>query len=233
MQALDTRLAQLAHRRRTLPERAVLAERQQRVAQLQDDVVRARTAVADVEREVVRAERDVEQVRQRAARNQSRLDSGAVGAKDATALASELESLARRQSALEEVELEVMERQEAAQGALVGLEQLLAEVDADAEQARAALGSAVTEIDRDVASVRADRESTAGGVVDDLLALYERVRGEHGGLGAAPLRARRCEGCRMEQDTVTLNRIRAAAEDAVLRCEECERILVRTPESGL
>ncbi|MEJ5945679.1 C4-type zinc ribbon domain-containing protein [Pseudokineococcus basanitobsidens] len=233
MQALDTRLSQLAHRRRTLPERTALAEREQRSAALRDDVVRARTAASDVEREVARAERDVDQVRQRATRNQTRLDSGAVSAKDAAALVSELESLARRQSALEEVELEVMERQELAQTSLVGLEQLLAEVDAEAEQARAALETAVTEVDRDVESVRADRERVAAAVGDELLDLYEASRREHGGLGAAPLRARRCEGCRMEQDAMSIGRLRDAPEDAVLRCEECERILVRTPESGL
>ncbi|MEJ5868179.1 C4-type zinc ribbon domain-containing protein [Pseudokineococcus sp. 5B2Z-1] len=233
VQALDTRLSQLAHRRRTLPERTALAEREQRAAGLRDDVVRARTAASDVEREVARAEKDVDLVRQRAARNQQRLDSGAVSAKDAAALVSELESLARRQSALEEVELEVMERQEVAQTSLVGLEQLLAEVDAEAEQAREALRTAVTEIDRDVESVRADRERVAGGVSDELLAVYEESRREHGGMGAAPLRARRCEGCRMEQNTVALGRLRSAPEDAVLRCEECDRILVRTPESGL
>jgi hypothetical protein len=30
-----------------------------------------------------------------------------------------------------------------------------------------------------------------------------------------------------------MNRIKAAPDDEVLRCEECRRILVRTAESGL
>ncbi len=217
-----------------LPEKAALAEREQRYAQLRDEVVRARTVASDVGREASRAEADVDLVRQRATRNQTRLDSGAVSAKDAQALVSELESLARRQSELEDLELEVMERQEAAQAALVGLEQLLADVGAEVEQAREARDTALRELDADVASVRADRERVVAGVDADLVRLYEQVRSEQaGGMGAAPLRARRCEGCRMEQNTVAIGRLRAAPEDAVMRCEECERILVRTPESGL
>ena len=61
---------------------------------------------------------------------------------------------------------------------------------------------------------------------------YERLRTQHG-VGAAALRAGRCEGCHLSLNTVDLARIRAAAPDEVLRCEECRRILVRTPESGL
>ena len=34
-------------------------------------------------------------------------------------------------------------------------------------------------------------------------------------------------------DNAELGKIRAAADDEVLRCEECQRILVRTDESGL
>ena len=67
----------------------------------------------------------------------------------------------------------------------------------------------------------------------DLIALYEKVREQNGGVGAARLHQRRCEGCRLELNTIDIGRFRAAADDEVLRCEECRRILVRTPDSGL
>ena len=53
------------------------------------------------------------------------------------------------------------------------------------------------------------------------------------GTGAAALHQRRCGGCRLELNPVEIQRLRAADADEVLRCEECNRILVRTPESGL
>ncbi|MFZ8926138.1 MAG: zinc ribbon domain-containing protein, partial [Candidatus Nanopelagicales bacterium] len=75
--------------------------------------------------------------------------------------------------------------------------------------------------------------SAADGLPTDLLALYDKLRADNGGIGAAALHRGRCEGCRIELTPVDLGRIREAPETEVIRCEECRRILVRTPESGL
>ncbi len=233
VQAHDTRLAQLAHRRATLPELERVREIEERVAGHADTLVAARTVVSDVSRELSKAEADVELVRQRAGRNQARLDAGQAGAKDLQAMQHELDSLAQRQSVLEDVELEVMERLETAQARVAGL-------SAEHESLQAALAAAVATrdgllagVDDDVARETNARADSAAGVPADLLALYEKVRRQAGGVGAARLYQRRCEGCRLELNTTDIGRIRAAAEDAVVRCEECGRILVRTLESGL
>ena len=76
------------------------------------------------------------------------------------------------------------------------------------------------------------RGPAVDGIPDVLLALYERLR-EQKGIGAALLRARQCGGCNMTLDASELSRIRSAPVDEVVRCEECQRILVRTDESGL
>ena len=115
VQAHDTRLTQLAHKRRTLPEHAEVERLNGLLRQIGDQLVAARTVTSDVARELTKAEADVELVRQRAARDRARLDSGQGSAKDLQAIQHELESLAQRQSVLEDVELEVMERLEAAQ----------------------------------------------------------------------------------------------------------------------
>src|SRR5438105_13120023 len=90
----------------------------------------------------------------------------------------------------------------------------------------------VKEIDEQTAKASAQRSNAAAEVPADLLALYDQIR-KTKGVGAAALRAGRCEGCHLSLDTVDLNVIRASAPDEVVRCEECRRILVRTPESGL
>ena len=56
---------------------------------------------------------------------------------------------------------------------------------------------------------------------------------EQKGVGAALLRARQCGGCQLTLDASEISRIKAAPADEVIRCEECQRILVRTDESGL
>ncbi|HEY5247070.1 MAG TPA: hypothetical protein VIJ15_01265, partial [Dermatophilaceae bacterium] len=80
------------------------------ISAVNDDLVRARTALQDVQREITKADTDVQLVRERTGRNQARMDAGQGTAKDLLALQHEVESLARRQSALEDIELEVMER---------------------------------------------------------------------------------------------------------------------------
>ena len=233
LQAADTALAQLAHRRDHLPELAELAAADERIAALRDDVVRAETEVGDLDREQKRVDRDVEQVRARADKDRARLQSGAAGAKELESLQHEVESLSRRQTTLEDQELEVMERREEA-------EARLAEARGQQESSDAARSAVVARRDEafeEIDAARQARESEHKIIVADLpadlLALYDKVRAQHGGVGAAALRQRRCEGCRIELAGNDLSAARHAAPDEVLRCEECRRILVRTPESGL
>jgi predicted nucleic acid-binding Zn-ribbon protein len=233
VQAHDTRLAQLVHRRRTLPEHAQVERLNGQLRSIADRLVAARTVVSDVTRELAKAEADVEQVRQRAARNRVRLDSGQGSAKDLQAIQHELGSLAQRQSVLEDVELEVMERLETAQsrvGEVAGEQERLTGELAEVTARRDRL---MADVDDEANLERQGRANAVAGLPGDLLALYEKVRESAGGVGAARLYQCRCEGCRLELNTTDLNRFRAAAADDVLRCEECRRILVRTPDSGL
>lgn len=232
VQALDTRAQQLAHKRRNLPALATIAELDKRLADLHGSLVDSRTAVADLERELLKAETDVEQVRSRATRDQQKLDAGALNAKDAQAVVSELESLARRQGVLEEAQLEVMERLEAHQEALAKVEAAHAELVAAKEKAESERDAALAEIDAAAKGLAAERATAADGLDAGLLALYDRLRGHLGGTGAAPLRGGRCEGCRLELNPSDLAAVKAAAPDQVVRCEECGRILVRVPDDA-
>lgn len=227
VQALDTRAAQIAHARASHPARAALDAAAARLAEVEERVVVARTAVGDTRRELAKAESDVEQVRARAQRDQARLDSGAVSVKDVQALSAELEALARRQSDLEDAELEVMERLEEQESVLATLTAEHEEARAAQEEAAAELERAVADLDAQAEAVAAERVERAEGLDAGLLALYDRLRAQLGGLGVAPLRGRRCEGCRLELNPSDVARIQAAPPEQVVRCEECGRILVR------
>ncbi|MGW4381611.1 zinc ribbon domain-containing protein [Kitasatospora sp. NPDC004531] len=234
LQAIDSRLDQLAHRRRTLPEHAEIDKATADHTALKDLVVAAQAQLGDTTREQTKAEADVEQVRARAARNQQRMDSGAVTSpKDLENLQHENASLAKRQGDLEDVVLEVMERLESAQTRVTELTARLehsAVVVAEAEGRRDAK---FAEIDAEAEKVRRDREAVAGVIPADLMKVYLRLREQQGGVGAARLYQRRCEGCRTEFSITEFNAIKAEPADKVLRCENCGRILVRTGESGV
>ncbi|RZS89641.1 hypothetical protein EV189_1411 [Motilibacter rhizosphaerae] len=234
LQKLDTRLDQLAHRRRTLPELADITRLEGEQQRLRDLVLAATTRLDDLERERKRVDTDVEQVRTRARRDQERLDSGRItNSKELMDLQSELQSLGRRQADLEDVELEVMERIETAEAERTHLQRELHGIEEHLASATAARDEAYAAIEGEGGLTTSARDAVARDVEAALLALYERIRASSGGMGAAELRQRRCEGCRLEMNVVDLGTIRAAAPDEVLRCEECGRILVRTEESGL
>ena len=233
LQAIDTRLDQIAQARTHLPQLAELADLEGKARLIDDQLVRSRTELDDVQREVRKADADVQLVRDRAARDQARLDAGTGTAKDLQAIQHELTSLARRQGELEEIELEVMERAEAAESDVAELERGRGELTTRIEALAAARDAALATLDAEAAEVAAPRATVVEEVGADLVALYEKIRSTSGGSGAAPLRQRRCGGCQLEINPVEIQRLRTAPEDEVVRCEECRRILVRTPESGL
>ena len=233
LQAIDTRLDQIEHARTHLPQLAEITELQRNSDVIAAEHVRVQTAHDDVQRELRKSEADVQQVRDRAARDEARLASGTGTSKDLQALQHELESLARRQRELEDLELEVMERAEAIESDLAELQAGRDRVGAALAELEAARDEALARLDAEATEVAAPRESVAAEVGAELIALYDKIRASSGGLGAAALRQRRCGGCQLELNAVDLGRIRSAAEDEVLRCEECRRILVRTPESGV
>lgn len=224
----------MAHKRKSLPEHAEIESLNRDLTQLRDLLVAAQTEESDCAREQTKAEQDVDQVRKRAVRDQQRLDSGAITSpKDLSNLQHEIVSLAKRQGDLEDVVLEVMERRESAQERVTELTGRVASVQAKADDATARRDAAFEEIDGEVASVTKEREVIAGTVPADLLKLYDKLREQQGGIGAAKLYQRTCQGCRQELAITELSEIRAAAPDTVVRCENCRRILVRTAESGL
>ena len=234
LQDLDTVLGQLAHRRRAVPQIAELVALDARAGELRDHEVAVRTAVSDLEREMTKAEADVAQVRERIARDQAMLDTGSVAsARQLEDLQHEIGNLARRVSDLEDAELEVMEKLEDAQARAASATAALNELVEARQAAERARDAAFADIDLEVERVGGERARVAPEIPADLLALYDRIRADSGGIGAAPLHRGRCQGCQITLTPADLGRIRAEPADEVVRCEECRRILVRTAESGL
>ncbi|MET7969156.1 C4-type zinc ribbon domain-containing protein [Micromonospora sp. NPDC005305] len=232
LQGIDTALAQLAHRRRTLPELAELEALARELSALEDERVRAQVAVDDLDRDIARLEKDVDQVRARKSKDENRLAAGTGPARELEALQHELASLNRRQSDLEDAELELMEQRETAQGVLDGVERRIAEARDRRVAAEQRRDDSLAEIAKDEEFKRGARQPLAGDLPADLVALYDKIRTDTG-LGAALLTGARCGGCRLELSGADLARIRKADPDDVVRCEECRRIMVRTNESGL
>jgi predicted nucleic acid-binding Zn-ribbon protein len=234
VQELDARIDLLRHRLATLPETDELAALSAQRAEVDGRARDAQILIDDLTREQRKSDADVEQVKARRARDQDRMDRGLVGSpKDLERMQQELVSLARRISELEDTELEVMERLESAQAEQRRLLARLAEIDARAAELARSRDAKAGEATGQMTAATGERRTTAEGVPPELLALYEKVRAQKGGVGAAALVRRRCTGCSLDLTAADLGAIAKAPRDEVLRCEECDRILVRTSESGI
>jgi predicted nucleic acid-binding Zn-ribbon protein len=234
VQAVDNELAQLAHRKKTLPQLAEITALNTRRSELDGRRVELGASVSDLGGHQRRLDADVEQVRARKQRNQQRLDSGAVGSpKDLANLQHELVALDRRISTLEDEELEYMEQLEQAQGELDSVQQQLGGLEQQLAALIESRDAAMGELDAAAANGVAERERLVSGLPAPLVTLYDKVRAGHGGVGAAALVRRQCQGCRLQLNAGDVAELAKAPADEVLRCPECDRILVRTSESGL
>ncbi len=228
LQAEDTAIARANHRKTTLPEHAVIAEGKAQRTKLASALVEVRTRVADLKLEVEKAEADLIPVRERLARDLKRRDDGVVtDPRGFAALNDEIEHLGKRISDLEDAELEAMEGLEGTAAAEARMTEELHELENSVRAVIASRDEQVAQADAEIKAHEQSRAAIVAGMPAELVALYDRIRVKAGGLGAAELKGRRCGGCQIEATPTALDEYAAAAADEVLRCEECERILVR------
>ena len=231
LQAIDTRLQQLARRSDKLPERETVDALTAKQTGLQRTRAEQSGAVEDSRLELTRTEADVEVVRARIARDAERMNTSA-SVKDVTALEQELESLGRRKSDLEDIELAVMETLEQREADLAATDGELSALTAAVAEAIAARDAGLAEIEAERTQVTADRRAIAAKVPADLLALYEKQR-ERYGTGASHLRGGVSSASGVALAATDMITIRAAAPDDVILCPDSNAVLVRTAESGL
>jgi predicted nucleic acid-binding Zn-ribbon protein len=230
LQALDTRLQQLAHRVARLPESAAVDELAIRRDDMQTVVRDHVGAAEDAQAELKRTESDVTVVEARIARDQARLQATS-SQKDIQALEQELTALAKRRSDLEDIELGVMQTVEDRVAELEASRAALAALDASLAEAEAARDAALGGLAEERRQAEADRGVVAARVPTELLALYEKQRARYG-VGASHLERGMSSATGVMLNGSDLSAVRAAAPDDVIM-DESGAILVRTAESGL
>jgi predicted nucleic acid-binding Zn-ribbon protein len=228
---LDAELSRIDHRAKNMAEKQRVEEIQATHREANDRLAALQIAIEDLDAQVAKFESEIDGVRQREERDRSLLAGGTVDAKQLTDLQHELDTLERRQAALEDSLLEVMERREELQRDQGGELTKIDELQNELGMAQTACEDARTELDQLRHQNLSRRDELVSALDADLVAMYERQR-SRGGAGAGQLQGRRCGACRIEIDKGELARISAAPDDEVLRCPECGAILLRVKGSG-
>ena len=227
LQLLDNEIMQANTKLKSLPEIEQLLHIEKRVTAANDELSVVKSESDQIALELRRGEVDVETVTDRIKKDEARLSSGNATPKELEQLQHEVESLKKRQEALEEIELEIMIRNDAVIARKNTLTTDLTSLQTLKDEISGRLQSATDEINKVIAEKNTARSLVANKIEKPLLDLYEKIRGNGGGVGAAALVGNKCNGCNLAINAVEMERIKSLAKDELLRCEECRRILVR------
>ncbi len=228
IQEQDTAVDQLVHRRDHLPERAALVEHEGRVTAVEAEQSSREARREELAATIARLQTDVGALEARIAEVTRTMHSGAVTVpRELQALQHEQESLRRRQDHLETEELEIMEELDPLTEEVAGLDGRLEELATEGERLADALLQAEVDLEEELTAVTGRRAAAADGVDAELLATYEGLRGELGGIAVARLVGSVCGGCHLGLSAVEVDRIKKQPPDALVRCDECGRLLVR------
>lgn len=225
LQTEDSAIDRLEHQKASLPEAARLAEIRDQLAELGSDLEIARKQDDETQREVSKLEGEIELIDQKIAKEEQRMFSGSVSnPKELSALQAEVESLKRKKSGIEDRELEAMEAREQATATVESLTREQATASSEAEQLAAKVGGLTRDIDSQLAEHRSQRDDILPAIPDQVLTLYEKLREQKAGVGAAALVGGTCQGCHTKLPSKEVERLRA--EGGLQRCDNCRRILV-------
>jgi hypothetical protein len=228
VQEHDTHVDQLVHRKAHLPSRDELAQVMTTLTALEATVGDVEARRRDLAKGQQRLEDEIASLGEKASQHDKNLYGGSIGnPRELQALQDEIAALKRRISQLEDQELELMEQIEPLDAELAGAAGQRTELDARAAALRAQIVEEEVAIDTELEEVRAERSGLAATVDPELLARYEELRPQSGGIAIARLVHGSCGGCHLHLSAVEIDRIKKLAPEAPAHCEECGRLLAR------
>lgn len=187
-------------------------------------LIQSRNALDSVELDLTRAESDLELVEQRISKDKTRLNQTS-SPKDAQAIQSELETLAKRKSELEDLELNVLEQKEVIEATY---KTVLADkqiIDEELVVAERASESEILKLRSGLDLLTQQRLQQVSRLEHDLVELYEKKASR--GVAVGRLLGRECGACRMSIGATALAEISALSRDEIATCPDCQAVLIR------
>ncbi len=229
LQELDTRLSQLAHRSKTLPEYEQLEALQAEDGELQHSFDEIEVELSTLRQSQSDREAEIQQLEDKVAKATSSLYGGDMTSpKEAAVLQSEIDSLSKRQSILEDQIIELMERIEPYATEETRIERARANCQQSVAAIEAKIASALSEIENQRESVMGEKREAETRAGSELVKLYEDNRqrmGDHTAVGR--LVGTSCGACFLEIAAVEIDRIRRLPSDQPSECPECGALVVR------
>lgn len=203
---------------------AVLRDLEAERIALAGELSNAMQRLDEIEIELKRAESDLQLVESRISRDTSALNT-TTSSKDATGLQHELQTLAKRKSDLEDVQIELLEgvdQQRAIVGSLTASRERLAE---ELVAAQAALVEKIAVVQQEVDMGELELIELVKTVPTELWQLYQTK--SQRGVAIGRLVKLTCSACNMGLTSAAHREISATPADQLVTCSECGAILIR------
>lgn len=225
LQHLDTSIDRADARRAALESGAAIATARADADAAERAFGELRLRIDEMARDQATFEHEIDSLSLKEGAEQKRMyDGSIVNTKELEALQHELDNLKKRRSDREDELLALMEQREVleasaseAETAAAALRSSLETTSGDAD---AELIEVIAELDRSSAR----RAELAAALDPELLELYDDLRRQKKGVGAAALVDGVCQGCHEQLSSMELDKLKRT--EAIPRCEYCRRILV-------
>jgi hypothetical protein len=225
LQELDTSIDRLTQRREQLEEGEAIAAVRAETEEAESRLGELRLGLDAVGRESSRLEHEIESMGSKLAAEEKRMYDGSIAnAKELDALQHEISSLKDRRSRAEDELLDQMVRREDMEARATTAETELAAVRARLDAVGGDSVRELQEVEAGLTDRRNERDALVPALDEDLLELYEDLRRQKKGVGAAAIVDGVCQACHEKLSAVELDRLKH--DDGIKRCEYCRRIVV-------
>lgn len=187
-------------------------------------LIESRNALDQVELDLARAEADLKLVEQRIEKDAAALNATS-SSKDAQGIQSELETLKKRKSELEDLELAILERKDEIEATYKTVLTDKQAIDEELAAKESANEAEIMKLRSGLDLSTAQRSQQASRIDAELIALYEKKSSR--GLAVGRLLGRECGACRMTIGATALAEINAMPRDEIATCPDCQAILIR------
>ena len=226
LNSIDQSISKLDYQKKNHPQLMKITELTARVPSIEASIVENESQITETKKEVSKAEIDVENISKRVQKDKERLSSNETSAKDLTQLQHEIGTLESKQKELEEVQIEFLEKVEDLEHKKRGLQEILEQVKAEISELNILIKADFEKANKEITNFATERQIVVGKIESELIALYEKIRSEHG-IGAGLFSYGTCNSCQIQISPSEINNINSTDPEEIVRCENCRCVLVR------
>jgi hypothetical protein len=225
LQQLDSAIVRLRARQQVLESGEAMRVARATFEQEESKLGEARLNLDTLAIEQKRLEYDIDAFSQKAAAEEKRLYDGSVAnGKELESIQHEIANLKTRRGRLEDDLLERLQLREDLEAEIAASETTVSESRTALEKLGLDSEAELAEIAATLTRDLAERGALAANVDEETLELYEDLRSQKKGVGAAALTDGICQGCHEKLSAMELDKLKKTA--GLKRCDYCRRILI-------